>query len=404
MFRIFFISSLLSATLITLIQSKQILVPSVDGVLEEVSPEEAERFVPFFVPESDMIFHLFTRNNPNESQTLIMDHPESVHNSYYNRNHPTRFTIHGWTGDGEASMNVNIRDAYMELGDFNVIFVDWGAGAQTPNYIAARNRVGPTGTHLGAFIRFLSATSGASTRDFTVIGYSLGAHVAGFAGKALTGQFRLGAIVSLDAARPLFSADRPDQRVDVRDADYVESIHTNSGMLGLEDPLGHASFYPNFGRRQPGCGLDPAGGCAHGRAPRFFTESLTTTVGFYARQCRSVNDVTRGNCVQAGPDVRMGGEPTDKGARGVFWLPTNSRPAFAKGDSWLEDRIWSRQRWLLIVTLSVGIPIIVIILIICFYTKNKRLNYLRCSSCPCRCNKKRKAGRIYDAGVEENQS
>lgn len=380
-----------------------VLIPTIDGGFEEVSPDVIQDFNPFFSPETDLIYELFTRNNPNESQILTMGDADSITSSYFNPSLPTRFTVHGWTGDGGSSMNERIRDAYMELGDFNVIYVDWGAGAQTPNYIAARNRVGPTGTQVGVFIRFLSEVSGARTSDMTIIGYSLGAHVAGFAGKKLAGQFRLGAIVALDAAGPLFSFDRPDQRLDVRDADYVETIHTNIGVLGFSEPIGHASFYPNFGRRQPGCGVDPAGSCAHGRSHRLFTESLTTEVGFYARQCRSINDISRGNCVQDGADQMMGGEPTDKGARGIFWLPTNSRSPFAKGDSWLEARIWSTQRWILIVSLCVGIPVIVIILIICFYTKNKKLNAFKCTSgCSCCCsNQKRnekRGGIIYNAG------
>lgn len=394
---VFFLSWLV---LVIPIKSEIVLVPSLDGDFEEVSTDEVADFTPFFVPETDIIFELFTRNNPNESQILSMDNAESITNSYFNREHPTRFTIHGWTGDSDSSINAEIRDAYLQLGEFNVIFVDWGAGAQTPNYVAARNRVGPTGTALGAFIQYLSEVTGASTREMTIIGYSLGAHVAGFAGKALSGQFRLGGIVSLDAARPLFSPDRPDQRLDVRDAEYVESFHTNIGTLGFDDPLGHASFYPNFGRRQPGCGVDPAGGCAHGRSHRLFTESLNSEIGFYARQCRSFADVTRGSCVRAGPDMRMGGEPTDTGARGVFWLPTNSRSPFAKGDSWLEQRRWSTQRWILIVSLCVGIPVLIVILIFWYFTNNKNLNAFRCTSWPCvPKGNRRRHGIAYNAGA-----
>lgn len=393
--------SALFSLLLASTNGEKVLVPSLssDDGFEEVSTEDVVEFTPFFVPETDIIFELFTQNNPNESQILSMSDPDSITGSYFDKNHPTRFTIHGWTGDGESSMNAYIRDAYMELGEFNVIYVDWGAAAQTPNYIAARNRVGPTGTQVGAFIQYLSEVTGASTREMTVIGYSLGAHVAGFAGKALSGPFRLGAIVALDAARPLFSFDRPDQRLDVRDAEYVESYHTNVGTLGFDLPLGHASFYPNFGRRQPGCGVDPAGGCAHARSHRLFTEALNSETGFYARQCRSVNDVNRGSCIQAGPDMRMGGEPTDTGARGVYWLPTNSRAPFAKGESWLDQRMWSRQRWLLIVSLCVGIPVLIVILIICYYTEDKRLRTFRCSQWrPCGKGKKKREGLVYNAG------
>lgn len=33
---------------------------------------------------------------------------------------------------------------------------------------------------------------------------------------------------------------------------YVEIMHTAGGSLGFGEPLGHADFFPNFGRSQPG--------------------------------------------------------------------------------------------------------------------------------------------------------
>lgn len=38
------------------------------------------------------------------------------------------------------------------------------------------------------------------------------------------------------------------------DAEYVDVIHTDSGILGIPIPIGQSDFYPNGGRAlQPGC-------------------------------------------------------------------------------------------------------------------------------------------------------
>lgn len=225
-----------------------------------------------------------------------------------------------------------IRRAYLALGNFNVIVVDWSAGAETINYIAARNRVAPVGAVLAQLVQMISRQYPAvSPRDITIVGHSLGAHIAGFAGKNLVGDMRLGAVVALDAALPLFSFDLPAERVSDADAIYVESIHTNAGLLGFDRPIGDSNFYPNFGSSQPGCGVDLAGSCAHSRAVDFMAESITTNRHFWSRQCGSYQQILEQNCVAAGLDRKMGGEPIDLDARGIYWLTTNRASPFATG-------------------------------------------------------------------------
>lgn len=292
------------------------------NINEDPEPEN------FFTPETDIIFRLFTNDNT-AGQVIQWNNPAWIESSSFNRNNPIRITIHGWNGGPTSNVNTGVRAAYFAAGQFNVIEVDWSAGAGTINYLGARNRVGPTGGVVANLVRLISESAGVDLSRFTLVGHSLGAHVAGFAGKAFGG--RLGAIVALDAALPLFNINNPEGRVHVEDALYVESLHTNAGLLGFDDPLGHANFYPNFGRRQPGCGIDASGNCAHGRAHEFFAESITTTVGFWARQCRNYADITSGNCVATGAPSVMGGEPLNTQARGIFWFETNSNSPFAQG-------------------------------------------------------------------------
>jgi pancreatic triacylglycerol lipase len=73
------------------------LIPNAEGQMHLIdleAPQDQDP-EPFFVPENDIRFMLFTRNNPDVGQRLIFRDLESVRNSNYNAAHPTRFTIHG---------------------------------------------------------------------------------------------------------------------------------------------------------------------------------------------------------------------------------------------------------------------------------------------------------------------
>lgn len=208
--------------------------------------------------------------------------------------------------------------------------MDWGAGAQTGNYLAARNRVNEVGPRVAQMADWLNQSAGAPFNTMVIVGHSLGGHTAGIAGKR-TSRGRLAAVVAMDPANPGFDANRPGDRVAATDANYVEVIHTNGGMLGMDPPIGLADHYPNFGRSQPGCGVDLAGNCAHSRAWEFMAESITTNTHFTARLCRNFADITSNNCVSAGAQRRMGGEPLTTAARGIYWCSTNANAPFARG-------------------------------------------------------------------------
>lgn len=86
-----------------------------------------------------------------------------------------------------------------------------------------------------------------------VIGHSLGAHVAGFAGKSiqkLLGQ-KYQMIIGLDPATPSFGSRSANNRLARDDANYLEVFHTSH--LGMHSPMGHVDIYFNGGKIQPGC-------------------------------------------------------------------------------------------------------------------------------------------------------
>ncbi|XP_065073525.1 phospholipase A1 member A-like [Ochlerotatus camptorhynchus] len=313
------------------------LVPNSDGHLHlvninpynlpEADPSDPEIL---FNPESDIEFRLFTRSNPTQAQILDINNPASITGSNFNPAHPTRFTIHGWNGNGGDGLNTRTRDEMLAIGDFNMIAVDWSVAAVNPNYITSRNAVGPAGFGVGRLIDRLIELTGANVNNIYVIGFSLGAHVAGNAGKHHGGH--INSIIALDPAGPLFSAGQNDA-VSPQDGLYVETIMTNAGLLGINEPLGQSNFYPNGGRTQPGCGTDVAGGCAHGRAPTFYIESLRSSVPFRATRCANHDEVLAGVCTPSGPDANMGGQPSNfgRGVNGIYFLTTNDASPFALG-------------------------------------------------------------------------
>jgi len=58
----------------------------------------------------------------------------------------------------------------------------------------------------------------------------------------------------LDPAAPGFFLASDDGRLDAKDADLVDVIHSSACGAGLPNPLGHVDFYPNGGvLPQPDC-------------------------------------------------------------------------------------------------------------------------------------------------------
>ena len=254
-------------------------------------------------------FELYTIHNPRERQLLYLNTPDSVRNSNYDASKPTRFVVHGWNSIGHVT-DV-FCEGYFEDGhhnNVNFIAVNWQAIAVTFDYVAARYAVNDVGAVLAKFIDFLAQQPGNDLEKFLVMGHSLGAHVAGIAGKLVTSG-KLPRIIAFDPAFPLFKVDDLDDRVAIGDARLVEIIHTAAGILGFSEPLGNKSFYPNGGTTQPGCGVDLTSSCSHGRSYEYYIESINSQVGFGCYQCSSYEELLNGKCNVIGDGmVLMGGE------------------------------------------------------------------------------------------------
>lgn len=269
-------------------------------------------------------FSLFTAENPTTAQLLVPRSVSSVTESNFLKTRPTRFVTHGWRSSQNSNAVVTVRNAYLAEGDYNVIVIDWSSIAGSW-YTSAAPSVRGVAARVAEMIDFLSETAGLDFSTTKLVGHSLGAHVSGIAAHLASGK--LEGVIGLDPARPLFKKAEPGQRIHQTDAEHVEIIHTNGGFLGIMDTIGDTDFYPNGGSRQPGCGVDLFGVCAHARAYYYFAESITNPTGFVATGQNSYYIEAMDGSIQ----VFMGGRTLSTYARGSFILNTASSSPFALG-------------------------------------------------------------------------
>lgn len=60
-------------------------------------------------------------------------------------------------------------------------------------------------------------------------------------------------ITGLDCARLGFYPALYEVPLNVMDANFVDTIHSDNFFVGAIEPIGHVSFYVNNGMLQPGC-------------------------------------------------------------------------------------------------------------------------------------------------------
>ncbi|XP_046550830.1 pancreatic triacylglycerol lipase-like [Haliotis rubra] len=271
-----------------------------------------------FLPESPdhikVTFMLYTKRNPQKEQILSSNSSASVTSSNFDPTKPTKMAIHGYYDNGQKAWLHELKDEYLKTHDVNVFIVDWGGGSKTL-YTQATANTRLVGAIVAQFITHLKTVGHAKPEDFHLIGHSLGAHTAGYAGERI--QY-IGRITGLDPAEPYFQDTDVTVRLDPTDALFVDIIHTNGESilklgLGMKQPCGHVDYYPNGGLTQPGCDTKNAvadvkieglpGGvhqffaCSHIRSHALFIESINSKCPFEAYKCNSYDDFSAGKCI-----------------------------------------------------------------------------------------------------------
>lgn len=256
--------------------------------------------------------------NPDDDLCYIIPgNPESLATCMFNSSSKTFLVIHGWTLSGMYGswLPKLVSALHQREQTANVIVVDWLSSAQNHYLVAAQNTEA-VGREIARFIDWMEKTTNTSLTNIHLIGYSLGAHVAGFAGSHVTNK--VGRITGLDPAGPDFEGEQAHRRLSPDDAHFVDVLHTFAhGSLGLsigiQQPVGHVDIYPNGGSFQPGCDLreslekiakygifavSDAVQCEHERSIHLFIDSLLNEQdAAQAYRCGSNEAFDRGMCL-----------------------------------------------------------------------------------------------------------
>lgn len=96
--------------------------------------------------------------------------------------------IHGWMVNHDYELYQELRQALFNVYEW-VIAVDWRKGAENPYYPQSVANTALVGRATALLIRRLSRCCNIMTNNVHIIGFSLGAHAAGNAGRWLNAQF-----------------------------------------------------------------------------------------------------------------------------------------------------------------------------------------------------------------------
>ncbi|XP_035709334.1 pancreatic triacylglycerol lipase isoform X2 [Folsomia candida] len=264
--------------------------------------------------------------------------------------------VHGYMENGnrpwikEMACEILAQDAKA-----NVFVVDWAEAAKPP-YTQAVANLELLAVYSARIMRDLQELYSLDYKNVHLIGHSLGAHLAGFIGTWVKDHLNetVGRISGLDPAQPHFQEVPPDGRLGFEDANFVDIIHTDARPMLDGGNVGHADFYPNNGREQPGCkdgvynailledgsflyGIRRFLGCDHMRAYEYFTESVRShrvdSCKFMGFACSSWDQFSSARCNTSLVPINWMGFNAVKPSEGTmisYYLVTSSKSPFCR--------------------------------------------------------------------------
>ncbi|XP_071056726.1 phospholipase A1-like [Onthophagus taurus] len=272
-------------------------------------------------PNKKVTFWLYNKN----AQDYLLDefNKTTISNAPWVPNTKTVLILHGYTRNKSVEPNIWLRPEYMTKG-YNIISADYPKAVPDPCYVQSAVNVRKIGKCTAVFIEtLLSKTNGkVELNKLLVVGFSLGAHVAGRAGSELKKKkITLNRIVGLDPAFPLFNG--PLNLITKNSANFVMIIHTNMFAFGNPEFSGHVDFVVNYGIVQQHClekqyMRSPVEfiECNHDMAPQYYAESINSEKFF----CGESLDKKK---------YAVMGENTAYGTTGVYHVITNNTAPFA---------------------------------------------------------------------------
>ncbi|XP_073159857.1 hepatic triacylglycerol lipase isoform X3 [Lepidochelys kempii] len=142
-------------------------------------------------------FRLYT-DTTEEGCLILFDQLETLDKCSFNASLPLVMIVHGWSVDGMLEgwiwkMVAALKSQHKQT---NVIIADWLTLAHQHYPIAAQNTRN-IGQEIAGFLEWLEESVQFSRSNVHLIGYSLGAHVSGFAGSYISGTNKIGRITGI---------------------------------------------------------------------------------------------------------------------------------------------------------------------------------------------------------------
>lgn len=103
---------------------------------------------------------------------------------------PLVIIVHGWGNSLNTQELLNVKDSVIKYANTTVIVTDWSKGAKQPDYVQAARNTELVGHQLAFLVETLRAKHNVDPKNVHLIGFSLGAQVAGFAGKFSQSTFK----------------------------------------------------------------------------------------------------------------------------------------------------------------------------------------------------------------------
>ncbi|KAF5277894.1 hypothetical protein FQA39_LY06046 [Lamprigera yunnana] len=265
------------------------------------------------IDSNNVKFWLYTRGS--SGPTILDSNKPELDNK------KTILLIPGWLCNVTNDLMPELKEAYLQRYDSNIIIVDWSLYASylySKSYCYAYKVAEVVADFLCRLDQILSI----NVEGLHLVGHSMGAQISGLIGHdvQLFCNKTVGRITGLDPAGPLYTGSSKSKRLDETDATFVDVIHTNGMGLGYNGRCGDVDFYPNGGVKQPGCSFTIFNilymyGCSHLRSIDYMIESVNSNK-FLA--CNSHNKAVMGESAIGAPD-------------GSYYLKTNEKYPFATG-------------------------------------------------------------------------
>lgn len=272
------------------------------GCFSDDAPyNEALVQLPWSPKDLDTKFMYFDRQHSQQPAGYIKPfEPKSPSQVNFHPNKTTVVLTHGYIENRNRWWVQMFIDELLKNEDMNLVFVEWNIGAAFPYHQAVGN-IRLVGAQVSHIIEVIRNDTGIDWSKLHLIGFSLGAHVMGYAGRNFR---RKGLVVprisAIDPASPYFENKHIDRRIDPTDADFVDVIHTDSKTLqvngfGTVQPMGDVDFFPNGGYSQVGCGNFDISvvqylTCSHYRSVRYYIESINSPCPYYGYPCKKYEE------------------------------------------------------------------------------------------------------------------